>query len=351
MTTAGFSRRQVLTVAGLTLGVGIVELGGPAAPASAAPDDPPVGTLTLEALPGEPVAVLSRDRAAPAACPRQLAVRVVNDGLALPAGTQVTVTFDQRLFAATDPAFVTLGGRRVAATSSTARNPATGATTCVVTLNEEVPARSAATGDLVALLGIAHPRLYPYDLVAQPAGAVAEMAATPRTPGAHRDLRPARPPAFGGPVTPWGVDLAGGWSRQTWGADDRYWYHYPVRVSIRGVGPARTPAVALLVAVDPRVVREITVASARLNDKPYPTGKIRPAGTSRTGGVHQAQWRTGVRLDPGDVLDLGLRVATLTPAGALETIKHPLVATAMGRDTAQRRTGLDAVTRLDSSWQ
>ena len=319
MTTAGFSRRQVLTVAGLALGVGIVEMSVPTAAAWAEPSDPPLGKLTLEAVVDEPVAVLSGKATAPTACPRQLAVKVVNEDVELPAGTQLTVSFDPRLFAVIEPAIVTLGGRPVATTSTTTGDPATGLRTCTVTLRQEVPARAAATGDLVVLLGTAHPRLYPFDLVRRPADAVADMASTRRLPGAHRDLRPTRPPAFGGPATPWGIELAGGWGRRTWGAENQYWYYYPVQISMRSTGPGGAPvAAAFTVSVDPQVVRDIAVASVRLNDEPLNGGKVHLAGTVRTTSVYQTQWRSGVMLKPGDALDLELRVSTLAPGGAID---------------------------------
>lgn len=350
MTLNGLSRRQILTIAGLTIGVAVVEVGIPASAASAAPDDVPPPELTLQAVADEPVAVLSGDATPPVACPRQLAVRVINDRLVLPTGTKLTVTFDPRLFALVEPAVVTLGSRLVAAASSTARDRKTGLSTYLVTLREAIPARSATVGDLVVVLGTVHPLRYPYDLTRHPASTVADLAATARSPRARRELRPDRPPAFGGPVTPWGVEIGGGWSRHAWGADDQFWYHCPTRVSIRGVGPSRTPPAAFTVAVDPRLIRDITVDSARLNDKPFPLGKVRPAGVTRTDTLHWARWRTAVPLDTGDVLDVSLRVVTASPAGALASVKHPVVASAIKGDTAQRRTGLVSVTRTDSHW-
>jgi hypothetical protein len=345
VTTAGFSRRQVLTFAGLALGVGSIELGGPPTPASAAPTVP---QLTLEPVGDHPVAVLSGDSAAPAVCPRQLAIKVVRDGVTLPSGTQLTVTFDPRLFAPVQPAIVTLGGRFVAAASTITTSSTTGLSTCAVTLKQAVPAE----GDLVAVMGTAHPLLYPRDLVRRPSDASADMAPTARSARAHRSLQPARPSSFGGPATPWGIELTGGWSRQSWGDSGRFWYYHPVQVTMRSVGPGKVPVPAsFAVSVDPRLVRHVAVASVRLNRKPH-NGAVRLVGTSRTGSIYQTRWRSSVLLKPGDVLDVRLRVSSLTPSGTLETIKHPVVGlTAMGTDMAQRQTGQNSFTRLDSVWQ
>ena len=148
-----------------------------------------------------------------------------------------------------------------------------------------------------------------------------------------------------------GVEVAGGWDRLTWGPGGRYWYRYPVMASITGTGPGRTPATQFMVTADPRVVTDITVVSARLNDNRYPTTKIILAGSSTTETVRQIRWRTGVRLAAGDRLDVELRVSTRTPAGVLDTITHPVVSIDMGADTTARQTGMTSVSRMDSSWQ
>jgi hypothetical protein len=344
--TSGLSRRRLLTVAGLTLGTAWIELAGPAAPAAAAP---PAGQLTLEPVVDQPVPLLSASGSAPAALPRQLAVRVHNPGVELPVGTQVKVAFDERLYAAMASPLLTLGGRRVPAAAGTTRDAATGQTVCTLTLGESVPASSAGTGELIALLGTANAHLYPGDLVVAPVTAAAEVRATGRT--AHRSLKPARPSAFGAAAVPWGVEVSGGWERLTWGPDGRYWYYYPVIVSVTGTGPGRTVAAEFTVTVDPQVVTAISVASARLNDSPYATSKVSRGQRSTTGTLRRVQWRTKARLAAGDRLDVALRVTTRTPAGALETITHPVVSTGMGIATAARQTGLMSMSRTDSSWQ
>lgn len=342
MTSARLSRRQVLTFAGLTLGVGVIELAGSPWPAAAAPA---AGQLLLQPVADQPVAVLSGDSTAPAVCPRQLAVRVVSDGVVLPAGTRLSVTFDPRLFAALPTAAVTRGRRFVLA-ESTITATTSGPSTCTVTFKEGVP----ADGDLIVVVGTAHPLLYPRDLVRRPADATADLASTPRSARAQRSLQPARPATLGGPRTPWGIELTGGWDRQTWDGG-RFWYYHPVQVSMRSVGPGKAPvAASFAISVDPRLVRDVAVGSIRLNQRPY-HGAVRLRKTTRTPSVYRTEWQSSVMLKPDDVLDVLLRVAPLTPSGPLPSIKHPVVTLTMGTDIAQRQTGQNSFTRLDSVWQ
>ncbi|WP_127544318.1 hypothetical protein [Actinoplanes sp. OR16] len=344
--TSRINRRQMLTVAGLTLGAAWIEGGVLASPATAAPADP----ITLEPVLDRPVRVLSADGAAPAAAPRQLAVRIRNEGRELAAGVQLKVAFDDRLYAVLAAPVVTLGGRRVATTARTEPDPATGAQVCTITLAEAVPVRAESAGELIALLGTANPHLYPQDLISDPVEPVAAVPATPRNAAARRSLRAARPSNFGKAATPWGVEVGAGWSRATWGPDDRYWYYYPTVVSMTGAGPGRTAAAEFTVSVDPQVVTGIEVVSARLNNRPYATKKITEAAGITTDTVRQLRWHTRAKLDAGDQLDVRLRVTTRTPAGPLETITHPMVFTGMASNPAARQTGLLSVSRDDSSW-
>jgi hypothetical protein len=124
-----------------------------------------------------------------------------------------------------------------------------------------------------------------------------------------------------------------------------------VIATVIGSGPGRTPAAELAVSVDPRVVTGISVASARLNGRRYATSKIHKAGSTVNGALRQVRWRTDARLGAGDQLDVMLRVTTESPAGALETITHPVVSSSMASAPAARRTGLTSVSRTDSAWQ
>lgn len=338
---AGLSRRQLLSVAGLALGTAWVEAGPLASAASAAPA---TGEVILEPVPDQPVAVLFRGGAAPGAVPRQLAVRVLNEGADLPAGTQLKISFDPLLYAVLDRPVVNVAGRPIAVTGATAADPATGQTVCTLTLGEALPASGA---ECVAVVGTANQHRYPHDLLL---GAAAPAPAA-QLRAARRSLKAQRPSSFGAAATPWGVEVGAGWERTFWGPDDRYWYYYPTVASVAGTGPGRTPAVEFTVVVDPRVVEEVTVVSARLNDAPYAVSKISRAGRTSTASAHQVRWRTRTRLAEGDRLDVRLNVTTRTPAGPLDGITHPLVTTGLGAATAARQTGSLSVSRNDSSWE
>ena len=127
--TRTVSRRQVLVFAGLMIGSGVVELAGPAAPALGAPPTTPASGLTLEPIANEPVTVLSPDSATAGVCPRQLAVKVLNNGVALPSGTQIKLTFDSRLHTALDQAILTVGTRVVSVSTEITEDEETSAST------------------------------------------------------------------------------------------------------------------------------------------------------------------------------------------------------------------------------
>jgi hypothetical protein len=335
------SRRQILTLAGLTLGAGVVDLAGVTGPAHAAPGG---GEPTLQPVADSPVAVLSGDGAAPAAAPRQLAVRVLRTGT-LPAGARIAITFDPRRYAPVTPAVITLDGRPVAADKAVVTDTGTGEHTSTITLTEAV----AATGDLVAVVGTAHPLLYPYDLVRHPAAPTARIRRSAQTAESQRPLRPARPSSFGGPARPWGIEVDALWGGESWGENDVYHYPVPVRITLRSVGPGPAPgAISFAVSADPRLVSAVEVASAQLNYRPY--GKrIRRTGMTRTASVLRTQWRAPLRLVPGDVLDVYLDVATVLPGGQLTGLTHPVVAlVASGAAASQRLTGRESRTRADA---
>ncbi|MEV6928418.1 hypothetical protein AB0M46_28565 [Dactylosporangium sp. NPDC051485] len=336
MNTPLLSRRQLLTVTGLTIGVGTIGLAD-ASPAAADPAAVPY----IRLLGGHPLQVLSPGSAQPTWCPRQLAVEVVRT-VALPASTVVTVSFDDRLYAAADPPTVTLDGHSVAATARF-----TGALTCTVTIEPAIP----AGGQLLVRIANARAALYPHDLVPQPGVAAATLAARGAAP-AGTDLRPATPDRRAQGTQPWGVELFTGWERHTWGDADEFSYHHPVRISLRGTGPGRAAyPTAFAIGVDPRLVDHVAVAGATLNRRPLP-GSVRAAGEIRTAGGYTTRWRTSVMVGIGDVLDVALRVRPLKPAGALPTITHPVVTIwDMGNDVLQRQTGRTSSSRLDSVWR
>ncbi|WP_030443006.1 hypothetical protein [Actinoplanes subtropicus] len=329
--TMPMSRRTVLTAATLSAGAGLIKVSGPG--------------LLLTPVAGRPLPVRSPDAAPPSTCPRQLAVQVVNPGSAVAAGAEVTFTYDPRLYAPASPVIVTAGSRRVEATSAVGTDPATGLTTSRISVRERIPAGAT----LLVVAATAHPWRYPYDLVRRPAGTSAAVVPRSGAAGTRRDL--GQPRAAGRPApTPWGIELTGGWARQTWGGQDRFAYYRPVSVRLRGTGPGPAPRPASFsIAVDPRLVATVATGAARLNGRPVRSP--RRAGLTSDGVVHETRWTSDVRLGPGDVLDIEVLTGTRTPPGPLETIKHPAVTLTVPGDDAQRLTGFETLTRSDAVWR
>ncbi|MBP0461042.1 hypothetical protein [Streptomyces montanisoli] len=338
------SRRQVLVLGGLTLGVGAVNVAGFGGTAYA---DATTGDVTLAPVGANPVVVLPGVGVQPAAFPRQLAVQVKHDGTDLPAGTQVAITYDPRLYAPLPTAMATIGRHRVHSTSKTTTDPKTTLVTCTVTLTEALPGGS----EPVVVVGTAVPVLYPLDLVVAPVGATAAVARKNGKPTGRHSLKTHRPAAFGGVATPWGIEVSGVWERYEW-ADGKRWYYYPARITLHNVGPGTAPAAAAFsVALDPQVVRDVSVTGARLNHTAHDAG-VRQLASSRTASLFETRWRTRVHLKAGDRLDLAVKVTTRKPAHDLPTIKHPTVGLIdTGNHITQRQTGLTSLSRTDSRWQ
>ncbi|MFD5160924.1 hypothetical protein ACFWMJ_23075 [Streptomyces hawaiiensis] len=337
------SRRQVLVLGGLTLGVGAVTVAG-LGPAWA--DTAAAAGVELVPVGASPVAVLPGVGVRPAAFPRQLAVQVKHAGADLPAGTEVAISYDPRLYSPLPAAVATVGDRRLRATSTITTDSKTSVTACTVTLTEALPAGS----DPVVVVGTAFPVLYPYDLVAEPAGATAAVHHKNVRPTDRRSLQPGRPHAFGGVATPWGLEVSGVWNRYEW-ANSKRWYYYPARITLNSVGPGTAPvAASFSVALDPQVVSGVRIVSARLNGKAHDAG-VRLLSDTRTASLFETRWTTRVKLKSGDRLDLGLEVKTRKPSGDLPTVKHPTVGLIdMGNHITQRQTGLTSMSRSDSQW-
>jgi hypothetical protein len=118
------------------------------------------------------------------AVPRQFAVRV-GTAAALPAGTRLKLSFDDRVYAPVDPPVVTLGGRPVSIDAARSGN------LCTITLREPV---AAGTDSLVAVAGTAKQVSYPYDLVRRPVAPGAEVPATTHTASVSPSHRPTDDP-------------------------------------------------------------------------------------------------------------------------------------------------------------
>ena len=227
--------------------------------------------------------------------PGQLAVQVRHAGTDLPAGTQVAISYDPRLYSPLPEVVPTVGDRRLRATSAVTTDPETSATTCTVTLTEGLPAH--------ATTAVHHRNV---------------------SPTGRRSLQPGRPHTFGGVATPWGLEISCVWNRFEW-ANGKRWYHYPARITLSSVGPGAAPvAASFSVELDPQVVSDVRIVSARLNNKAYDV-EVRLLSDTRTASLFETRWTTRVKLRSGDRLDLGLEVRTRKPTGDLPTVKHPTV--------------------------
>jgi hypothetical protein len=335
MTEYGISRRRLLTFGGLVVGSAMV---APALGGTAARADP--GGVSFEAVGDDPVNVLAADgSAAVTAVPRQLAVRV-SSGSALPAGTQLKLTFDDRIYAPVDPPVVTLGGRPIPTTATRTGN------LCTITLHAAVP---SGADSLIAVAGTARQISYPYDLVRKPAGTGAEVPATPHTAHSSRALHARGAAPAHGTTMPWGIELSGGWDKQTWGPAQEFSYYRPVLATLRNVGPGATPGrVGFTVSVDPRLVRTIRPGALRLKGKAA-HGRVTLVGEHRDDTVYETRWLLPAKLNNGDVFDVLLDATLASPAGALTTIRHPVLSlSSLGSSTTRRDTGLNSLTRQDS---
>jgi hypothetical protein len=343
MVNPKITRRQVLVLGGLTLGTATMSLAGLDSPALAGTTN---AAITLVPIAASPVVVLPGVGVEPAAFPRQLAVQVQHPGVVLPTGTQVVITYDPRLYAPLPAALATVNGRPLGTVSVTATDPKTAVTTCTVTFTEAV----ASGDDPVVVVGTAFPVLYPLDLVRGPADTLATVGQKNATPDVRRSLQPSRPSTYGGVATPWGIEVSGVWSRYEWAKGTR-WYYYPVRVSLQSVGPGAVPLPASFsIALDSRVIRDVTIIKAQLNYKAHDAG-ARLISHQRTSRLQENSWRTGVVLKAGDRLDLYLGVTVQGLTKDLPTIKHPAVTLInMGNHVTQRQTGRNGISRNDSKW-
>ena len=121
--------------------------------------------------------------------------------------------------------------------------------------------------------------------------------------------------------------------------------------TLQSVGPGAVPLPASFsIALDSRVIRDVTIIKAQLNYKARDAG-ARLISHKRTSRLQENSWRTGVVLKAGDRLDLYLGVTVQGLTKDLPTIKHPAVTLIyMGNHVTQRQTGRNGISRNDSKW-
>ncbi|MEV8518079.1 hypothetical protein [Dactylosporangium sp. NPDC051484] len=345
--SATVGRRQVLAAGGLILGVGSMQVLLPSAPAWA---QAPAPGVTLEPFTDDAVIVLSGDSTAVGACPRQLALRIVNPEVELPAQTKIEVVFDGRLYAPRRAALLSSGKRTVKTTTTFTSPDETGTVVCTVTLDEALQGLRAGEDPVVLSVATANTALYPHDLVRNAKDSKVTVAATRRSAKVERGLRAGDVPRAATPRLPWGVELSGGWGRHRPASGAQFAYYYPTQLRILAIGPGDGPdATTFNVSLDPYLVKEVTVTAMLLNGKRTP-GKVNLAGTTRNTSLYQTEWRLPVKLKAGDVVEIALKTTLLSPPTNLITVKHPVVTVNGTLDPAQRQTGRHTLTRLDSLW-
>ncbi|HEY1706469.1 MAG TPA: hypothetical protein VGG75_42905 [Trebonia sp.] len=136
--------------------------------------------------------------------------------------------------------------------------------------------------------------------------------------------------------------------------------YYPVRVSLQSVGPGAVPLpTSFSIALDSRVIHDVTITQAQLNYKAHDAGSVL-ISHERTSRLLETSWRTGVVLKAGDRLDLYLGVTLqglylgVTLQGLTKdppTIRYPAATLIdMGNHVSQRQIGRNGIWRNDSKW-
>lgn len=127
--------------------------------------------------------------------------------------------------------------------------------------------------------------------------------------------------------------------------------YYPVRVSLQSVGPGAVPLpTSFSIALDSRVIHDVTITQAQLNYKAHDAGSVL-ISHERTSRLLETSWRTGVVLKAGDRLDLYLGVTLQGLTKDPPTIRYPAATLIdMGNHVSQRQIGRNGIWRNDSKW-
>lgn len=264
--------------------------------------------------------------------PRHLALEVVS-GDAVPAGTEIEVRFDPRLFHALEQPFVlTAEG---AGALEVRRGPADSPGRITVALPRSLKGRTSSSGPAAVLVLASANAPYPGDLVRAPAASAASLRSRGRTVSTG-SAAPLAQPRVGGAPRPWGVDLSGTWRPVAWGPDGRWHTSVPGSVCVRSTGPGPLATLpALEITLDRRVVRSVEISSVRLNgERVTDLGRLR---SHTLGNSLRVAWQGEHRLRANDLLECDLDVACVTPSGPLPGFFHPVVAWAGHPSAAGQR--------------
>lgn len=332
---SGLPRRTVLHgalagTAALTVGGSLVR---PTPAGAATPPPAPTKVGSLQAPPA--YRLIHGADGSSTQVPTGLEVELTVGTGGLPAGTAVSISYDDRLYVATpQPALVrgrellpVISGRAVAVGAPHAGR-----------LDLRLP--ELAPGRYVLNAGRLAPAHFPYDLLADPIPVEVQVH---EPQGAVTTRVLSHPVAKQG--IPWGVQLGAGWQQTFWSGGHYAWY--PSLVTAHSTGPGAVPAGSRLrIILDRRVFESVAVTSAvgstgqKINGLPRRT---------TAAGRPVATWTAQTAIAAGTRITLlcAVKVAPLT--GALDVVEPPLVEFLPPRQlkSPQRLTGQESQTRTD----
>ncbi|MEV6287181.1 hypothetical protein [Kribbella sp. NPDC051770] len=313
-------RRTVLqgALAGSVLAGASVDVAA-AAPAAGITPVGPGGARVVHAPDGAAVEV-----------PADLGVELTSTGV--PAGAVISLSYDERLYAAAARP-VLVRGKQVVALQAT--QAATGIAHGR-RLDLQLP--TLAPGTYTVHAGGVAPARYPADLVADPLATEVKVSQ-----GAVTARVLSRPVADQG--LPWGVQLGAGWTRASWG--DGYYVWRPGLVALHSVGPGVVPAGSRVrVTLDRQVFESVQVTKVLGPDGEQIGGVGR---RSTLAGQPTASWTLHAPLAAGARIALSFAAEARSLQGALEYVEPSLVEFIAPKQsrTPQRLTGAESQTRVD----
>lgn len=314
-------RRQIL---GVGAAAAFIALASPSARASA-------GIAPVIVLPPTEISWVATGPNTHVEVPTVLGARLSIGALPVRSGTRVTISWDARVYAHTQPTVINAAGEHlnVRLVGRVRADRTSGLSTATARLGAELTPGST----YLLALGVRRPLRYPEDIVSNPLPVTVSVGDTGtnvrRTVGTR-----------GSSDGLWGATLGAAWEPITWGEGFHSWI--PSLVTVRSTGPAAVPVgTAVQVTLDARVTRS---AVARASD-----GTELAWGSSRR-GVLRLTWHLAAPLAAGDRRSIAVEIHPRNPLGSLFGFHPPTVSLRAPRgNTGQRTTGLESLSREDSS--
>ncbi|MGC4936355.1 hypothetical protein [Kribbella sp. DT2] len=264
--------------------------------------------------------------------PADLGVELTVGSTGAQAGALVSLSYDERLYAAAARP-VLVQGKQVVPVQAT--QVSTG-----VAHGQRLELRlpQLAPGTYTVHAGGVAPARYPADLVAAPVATEVKV-----TSGAVTARVLSRPVAEQG--LPWGVVLGAGWTKAAWG--DGYYVWRPGLVALHSVGPGVVPAGSRIrVTLDRQVFESVQVTKV-LGGNGERIGGV--ARRSTLAGRPAATWTLHAPLAAGARITLSFAAESRSLRSALEYVEPSLVEFVGPKQskTPQRLTGQESQTRAD----